>query len=215
MKDIRIPELDAEVEVLIGTNAPKLMEPWEIINSEDKGPYAVRILLGWVINGPVRGNSGCCQRSCSTICVNRISVAKLEELLISQYNQDFNEKVLEERQEMSREDLRFMEILEKSASIQNGHYYMDLPFKVDDVTMSNNRCFVEQRAQTLKRKFERNKTYQEECTAFLNDMIDCGYAEVVPEDQLVGKDGRVWYLPHHGVYHPRKKILRVVFDCGA
>lgn len=95
LRDIRIPELDAEVEVLIGTNAPKLMEPWEIINSEDNGSYAVRTLLGWVINGPARGNSGCCQRSCSTVYANRISIVRLEELLISQYNQDFNEKAEE------------------------------------------------------------------------------------------------------------------------
>ena len=29
-------------------------------------------------------------------------------------------------------------------------------------------------------------------------------------------DGRVWYLPHHGVYHARKpEKIRVVFDCAA
>ena len=67
----------------------------------------------------------------------------------------------------------------------------------------------------LKRKFERNKSYQEEYSAFLSQMIDSGYAEVVPKDQLVCKEGHVWYLPHHGVYYPRKKSLRVVFDCGA
>ena len=27
LKDIRIPKLEADVEILIGTNAPKLMEP--------------------------------------------------------------------------------------------------------------------------------------------------------------------------------------------
>lgn len=25
----------------------------------------------------------------------------------------------------------------------------------------------------------------------------------------------MWYIPHHGVYHPRKNTLRVVFDCRA
>ena len=24
-----------------------------------------------------------------------------------------------------------------------------------------------------------------------------------------------WYIPHHGVYHPTKKKIRVVFDCSA
>lgn len=46
LKEIRIPELDADVELLTGTNAPKLMEPWEIINSKGNGPYAVKTLIG-------------------------------------------------------------------------------------------------------------------------------------------------------------------------
>ncbi len=28
-------------------------------------------------------------------------------------------------------------------------------------------------------------------------------------------DGKIWYIPHHGVVHPKKATLRVVFDCGA
>lgn len=45
-------------------------------------------------------------------------------------------------------------------------------------------------------------------------MIDSGYAEVVPQEQLDCKDGSVRYL-HHGMYHPKKKTLAVDFDCGA
>ncbi len=28
-------------------------------------------------------------------------------------------------------------------------------------------------------------------------------------------DNRLFYIPHHGVYHPKKQKLRVVFDCTA
>lgn len=49
----------------------------------------------------------------------------------------------------------------------------------------------------------------------MTDTISKGYAEVVPEGQLTRMDRKVWYLPHHGVYHPKKGKLRVVFDCGA
>lgn len=49
----------------------------------------------------------------------------------------------------------------------------------------------------------------------MNDVISKGYAERVPDDDLGRCDGRVWYVPHHGVYHPQKRKLRVVFDCGA
>lgn len=49
----------------------------------------------------------------------------------------------------------------------------------------------------------------------MNKHISNAYAEQVPQQQLHCGKGKVWYIPHHGVYHPRKGSLRVVFDCGA
>ena len=38
--------------------------------------------------------------------------------------------------------------------------------------------------------------------------------ELAPED--AEEPGHIWYLPHHGVFHPKKpNKLRVVFDCSA
>lgn len=47
------------------------------------------------------------------------------------------------------------------------------------------------------------------------NIFACNYAEQVPVEQRDLHNGRVWYIPHHGMYHPRKGTLRVVFDCGA
>lgn len=47
----------------------------------------------------------------------------------------------------------------------------------------------------------------------MKDVIAKKYAEIVPEEELDHESGKVWFIPHHGVYHPRKKTLRVVFDC--
>lgn len=55
--------------------------------------------------------------------------------------------------------------------------------------------------------------FHTEYKAFLKEMIDNGYAEMIPVDQLTRNDGELWYIPHHGVYHSRKGTLRVVFDC--
>lgn len=46
-------------------------------------------------------------------------------------------------------------------------------------------------------------------------MVNKGYAAKVPTRLLNCQGGKVWYIPHHGVYHPQKKKLRVVFDCAA
>lgn len=51
LKDVEIARIDAGVELLIGVNAPKALEPWRIIISEGDGPYAMQTLLGWVVNG--------------------------------------------------------------------------------------------------------------------------------------------------------------------
>ncbi len=48
----------------------------------------------------------------------------------------------------------------------------------------------------------------------MEEMIDNGDAEQVPQEELMKEN--TWYLPHHGVYHPKKPTkLRVVFDCSS
>lgn len=79
LSKVTIPSINSKVELLIGTNAPNLLEPWEVVNSQSGGPYAVKTLLGWVVNGPLRSTAG----SGQSVTVNRISVVSLEKLLIS------------------------------------------------------------------------------------------------------------------------------------
>ena len=156
LQKVNIPEIDANIELLIGTNASKIMEPWEIINSQGEGPYAVKTLVGWVVNGPLRGSKSSIDNDCQSATVNRISIANLETLLVNQYNHDFNEKASEEKREHSIEDKRFLEIASKSVSLVDGHYTLNLPFRKDDVLIPNNRHIAMQRLQSLKRKFKRN-----------------------------------------------------------
>ena len=67
----------------------------------------------------------------------------------------------------------------------------------------------------LQRKFEKNAQFKEEYTAFLENVINKGHAEAVTKNELEKDDGRLWYIPHHGVYHSKKGTIRVVFDCSA
>ena len=80
--------------------------------------------MGWAINGPLRGGDGS-RRSCPAVHANRISIVKLE-MLVSHYNQEFNEKAPEEEHWMSIEDRKFVEIMDKSVCVQDSHYCMAL-----------------------------------------------------------------------------------------
>lgn len=63
---------------------------------------------------------------------------------------------------------------------------------------------------SLKRRFKGSKECDQEYTCFYTDVIKSGYVEQVPQNQLNCTDGKVWYIQHHGVYHPKNKTLRVV-----
>ena len=69
--------------------------------------------------------------------------------------------------------------------------------------------------ENLKRRFNKSPEFQKDYESNMSKVINAGYAEKVPEDEIEGKSGRVWYIPHHGVYHQWKGKLRVVYDCAA
>lgn len=97
LRHIQIPEIAADVDLLIGTNVPQVLEPWEVIRAVDGGPYAIKTILGWTVNGPLRGDiqmdNQCLQPD---VTVNCISVARLDELWEKQLKVDFPETMQDE-----------------------------------------------------------------------------------------------------------------------
>ncbi|KAJ8356219.1 hypothetical protein SKAU_G00190130 [Synaphobranchus kaupii] len=214
LEQVRLPFIKAEIGLLIGANAHKAIEPWQVIHSQGDGLYVVRTAIGWIVNGPTRREDEL-QYTVQSFTANRISVASIEELLIQHYNSDFSERSCEDKTEMSQEDRKFLQSVEQSAQLINGHYYISLPFKTKSVKMPNNRTVAEQRATKLKKKLIKNPEFQTDYNAFMQDVISKDYAAKVSIENLWCKDGEVWYIPYHGVYHPKKKKIRVVFDCTA
>ncbi|KAK0143396.1 hypothetical protein N1851_018466 [Merluccius polli] len=139
LSGITLQSIDADVEILIGMDVPKAMEPWQVLNSQNDGPYAVKTLLGWVVNGPLNSCPAMDRCGKPSVTVNRISLENITNLLIRQYNNDFPEKEREEKREMSVEDRRFMDLTSRSATFKNGHYHLPLPFRHEDVTLPNNQ----------------------------------------------------------------------------
>lgn len=187
-----------------------MLEPWEVVNSQGGGPFAIKTLLGWVVSG----SGQLCERNNESVSVNQVSVESLELLLEKQYKHDFNEKDAEDKIETSGEESGFTEIMAQSVKLQNGHYSLKLPFKTKDVYLPNNRCVALQHLTSLTGKLERNEKFHQEYTQFLNDVISHGFADMVSQDELRTGEDNVFYIPHHGVYHPLKKKMRAVFDCG-
>lgn len=155
LRHIQIPEVDAEVDLLIGTNVPQALEPWEVVRSVNGGPYAIKTILGWTVNGPLRGDNQI-RDQCSQpdITVNRISVVRLDELWEKQLKVDFPENMHDEQPGLSRVDKRFIESVSESAKLIDGHYNIGLPVRQRYLKMPNNKTIVEQRTLSLKRRLK-------------------------------------------------------------
>ncbi|KAJ8417256.1 hypothetical protein AAFF_G00284830 [Aldrovandia affinis] len=80
--------------------------------------------------------------------------------------------------------------------------------------MPKNRCMAEQRLASLRRKFRKDPGFYEDYKCFMDNVIE-DYAVRSSDDQLNRADARVSYIPHPRVYHPKKRKIRVVFDCAA
>ncbi len=216
LQDVVLPDLDAEIGLMIGNNIPDAYAPLDVRTGPAGSPHAIKTKLGWVVWGVVRENS--CE---STFAVHNIvareieSVEALETLVRDAINRDFPERVADERKENSIEDQRFLTHVNETIKFVDGHYCIDLPFKSDSVQLPGNRCQAADRMNHLKKKFIKSPAFHEDYKQFVEAMIDGGHAEIVPEN-AEAREGRVWYIPHHAVYHPAKPDkIRVVFDCAA
>ena len=116
---------------------------------------------------------------------------------------------------LSCEDHKLLDIIETGVhKNEQGNWEMPLPFRRKDLNLPNNRSQAVNRLngliRTLKRKPQMAKDYVE----FMGKIIQKGHASPVPIEEITKpQSGRVWYLPHFGVYQPKKPTqIRVVFD---
>ena len=215
------------VGILIGANCPKAIQPLKVIPSPvESGPYAFETNLGWCIAGPL-SNIDSTYTSCFRVSFDLKSDRKPNHLFVKQQQiydnsiekmirnvygeeQHHNDKSLGD--EFSQEDVQFLKIMDANHKKVSGHYVLPLPFRSEKVDLPNNKALALKRLSLLKKKFSKDPKFCTEYTKFIDDMLSKGYAQKVessyPEDEQ-------WFVPHHGIYHPRKKKLRVVFDCSS
>ena len=205
------PLLECDIGLLIGYNCSQALVPREVITGKDKEPFALRTDLGWSIVGRASPTANCfnitgiCHR---TLVKESPSITPSDALRLLE--KDFQDVEVSNKT-VSQEDLQFLSILQDGIKKNDaGHCQMPLPFR-QPPSLSDNRSMAITRLNQLKRRLERNATYCNEYVHYMNELIKRGDAELIPETDK----GPRWYIPHHGVYHPQKKKLRVVFDCSA
>lgn len=219
-----MPLQNCEIGLLIGYNCARALIPRDVIAPQDEGPYGQRTDLGWSIVGitdqSFEDENDCIRTSHRIIaCEVPPSIlnsdghgpkhvmfslqTKIKELIkpetLSQmFELDFIEHSVGMKS-ISNDDRKFLAILKNGIHFLDGHYEMPLPFREDLPYLPNNRSMAEQRLKHLKGKLDKDETYRSQYVNFMTDMIQKGFAEKVPKDELTCVDGHSWYIPHHGV----------------
>ena len=66
LKDISLPEIDADIGLLIGNNVPDAYTPLDLKTGPSGTPHAARTKLGWVVWNVIReGEQTQCDKDCS------------------------------------------------------------------------------------------------------------------------------------------------------
>ena len=209
LNEVPFQYVDADVGLLIGINVPEALKPLEIVDNDSHEPYASRHRLGWALNGPLWGQK-------KETHVHRIQVEDrntLEDKLQCMWNHDYKDNSANEKS-MSLEDKQWERKVSASTTLIGGHYEVPLPFRENDVRFPDNHKQTLQRLESSRKRFLANDEFRKEYFQFMSMMIEKGYMERVPEEELRKPNGKVWYITHHAVYHKEKKTIRVVFDCS-
>ena len=223
--EIPLDDQELDTGLLIGNNCPIALVPLKVVPNEGDGPFAVRLHHGWTVSGPVHIVTTPITKK--KITANRVTVREIEnvkeistpESLLQLFELHFNDMVsrnFPEDLSYSQEDRRFMTKVSDGIKHTGCHYEIPPPFRQTEVQLPNNRQQAFKRALWQRKRMLQNQQYRSDYVAFITDMIDKGYAEKVPHESLKNIPDKIWYLPHHGVYHPEKpKKIRVVFDSSA
>ena len=112
------------------------------------------------------------------------------------FEMDFSEKRTGRQATLCQEDLQFLKKMEEGIrQAANRHYEMPLPFQGNTPKLPDNKSLALRQLNKLKTRMENDMKYRQDYMAFIQDIIEKGFAERVPHEQRPDDDEKLWYIP--------------------
>ena len=206
-----------DVNILIGQDIPRALIPLEVRYGRENEPYATRTILGWTLNGPLGEDVTDDQVISNFICEKNDTEVNLEDKVERFWKLDSHLVTAHgDATGMSVDDKHVVDIWKESVTTEDGHYVLDIPFKQENSDLPDNKVMAQKRLNSLGRRLSQNEDLRTKYQQEMNKMIEKGFVEKVPLDEIDGPPGSTWYIPHHNVFNPKKpEKFRIVFDCAA
>lgn len=224
-----------ELGLLIGGNLPQVFMSRQELTRGDHEPFARLTDLGWTLMGNVGHQPH--ERQSSTIVnlavhqpTTRDTISfhvhtdsttndysadsiNLESKILKMLSSDFHSTPSDDNTMMSIDDKNFLSMMkDKIYKDREGYITMPLPLK-HKPGKNKSKIMAMNRFKLLQKKLA-DATFSSHYHTFMNEILTQGDAELVPDHELDNPTS--WYIPHFGVYHPKKPDkIRVVFDGSA
>ena len=197
------PNFEEKIPVLmlLGADSGEVMHT---VCHGSRAPYAHQTPLGWALVG-VACISDSSKDNALKVLKSHVSDIHLSLIATPTFSQDrcleqdiFKEHEDDELLDLSKDDKRFISIMENHVQEHNGCLKMPLPFRQESPAMPDNKAAVYHRTKAAVQRICRDPIKQEQCFDSMNTNIKKGHVEVVPLSEREPKEkGKAWYLPQY------------------
>ncbi|XP_053667342.1 uncharacterized protein LOC128716760 [Anopheles marshallii] len=213
-----VPYTNATPRILIGVNDIHLGKPLRCVEGSFNEPIAAKTRLGWTVSGPcytpasvsttAYHNFHLC--TCNGKSDQKLNMALKEYFSLDSIGVSVSSKLV------SKEEERATKLLNTGTRLLEDRYETSLLWKYDDVRLPCSREMALKRHACLKRKCDKNPELARAINNKMHEYAEKGYIQRVPEEEIMERKDRDWYLPIFPVYNPNKPgKLRMVFDAAA
>ena len=177
---------------------------------EKCSPLAVRLLIGWVLSGPLPSSSGLVS---TYFKANMEQDFELASQVKSWYAME-SYGALNQVDPRSASDACAHDVFENTAVHNGKRYDVGMPWAEDNnIELPNNYFSALVQLKSLEKRLTKDQTLREKYSNTVKEDLDKGYVVRVKEAyKAESRSEREWYLPHHPVVNPNKpgKVRRVL-----
>jgi hypothetical protein len=219
LKGLSLPTYhNAQPQILIGVDNPKLIAYSKIQECANQGPVAARTRLGWCVFGQTQTKST--KRNLGRTFMLKDATHNDDYLhdLVKNYFMLENLGVKSSAEtRKSKEHQRANEIVDTTLKYIGGRYEVGLIWKKDQITLPDSYPMAYSRLKQLENKMKRDEDLTRWYVNLINEYVRKVYCHKILPEEVNIKSDRTWYIPHFATVNLNKIPVkrRHVFDAAA
>ena len=201
------------IDILIGSDWY-----WSLVTGNTRrgktGPIAIHTKVGWVLSGPTEVPN---TTKAANLLVRTTHLLKIHTTPVED-NMDQTLKKFWDLESLGiqPQETSVQEEFTQSIHFKEGRYEVTLPWKPTHRPLPTNLELCKRRLTSLLKRLKTTPKILEDYNNIIQEQLHKGIVEPVPEEEA-DSQGRIHYLPHHGVVRTDKTTtkLRIVYDGSA